>query len=722
MTIDTLASGVAFDLKLARNVIVVNIPAYDIVNIENRDSIDYYLGVYLPEFPGSNDFKLLETLEAKESPIEIDGSIETYKGAFFEIDDLLRSFLKPTAPDFEQKVIKPLAFMTTRYYCQLTVKVDGVSVFTENLSPDVAYYGGVNERDYADYNDVFFSEWIGKSRRFLSYGALGNDNNEEIRNYVIGEDQPEMLYWLHNYSDEISELRLKVVAKTVAGSEINGIALSLDSVEPMKLYSIPINLEVLKTVHAERAQIASYTIWLTDENGNRLSEARSYSVDPVYRRNCRYIYFLNSLGVYECLRITGEASEAISIMSQNGESFTGYSYLAKAAEKEVILKEAMRLLTINLQWSSRSAIAYLTDFALSLGYFYVGDRELLPMRLENTNFKISDDTEDWAGRQFVFEFANKEKFYSNLPVVGEKVQRATRWVALAASCELDSRGRYNGMRRVTVLELIYADTGEQVLPRKTKPNLINDDGYIVPVLSDLCVIANTPFLSDLIQVQGTFKNTTCGVGTVGGPATITIPKDAWGSLLSKKNANDKAQAEWRSIDTQAYADANGSCNLPNQNGLRAKFWNYVIGLTRFGPNFNFNLAPVYSQVVVNPNAFLFDQAYPAAANAGVQSEPMVMEMTGYLKPSMTSNSLRLISNVDDGVRIWLNGVLILDSWFMDGGEGKDRRSSIVSVVANEIYPITIQTYNEDGFYGHILSWAITGGSKITIPNNAFFYI
>lgn len=713
MTIDTLAAGQAFDLALARNVMVVNVPAHDVAGIEDRSSIDYYLEVYVPEYPGSTDYLLLETLEAKESPKKTEGAIETYNGAFFEIDDLLRSFLKPTAPDYGQNQIKALAYNTTPYYCKVVIKVNGETVSTETLSPGTAAFAGISERDWSDYHDVFFSNWIGKERRFLTYKPVSN---------VIGADQPEILYWLHSYSDVISQLNLKVVATTAAGTEIEDIALTLDNVTPMKVYSIPVGVPVLSSVHNERAQIEKYTIWLTDENGDRVSEVRTFTIDKVYRRNTRYIYFLNSLGAYDCLRITGQAAEEMEVETSTAEQFTGYSYLAKFAEKVITEKVADRKMMIELQWSKKSVVKYLTDFVLSRDYYFVSDRELWPLLLQNTNFIPSDDAEDWAARSFTFGFTNKESFYSELPVVGEKETRATRWVPLAASCELDSRGRYSGMLLVTMLELVYEDDGSQVIPRKIKPNVPNEAGYVAPTESAECEVNDTPFLSVEISSNGSYSKADCPSGQVGGPALIVVAAGAWGSTVSQADANAKAQAEWNSLDTQAYANTNGSCSAPVTNGLRAKFWNYVSALAGFGPNWNFSTAPVHEMVVTNADSNGFDATYPAADAAGVTNENMVMELNGYLKASATAADLQLIANVDDGVRIWLNGQLILDSWKYDAGTSKDKVSSAVSVVANEVYSLKIQLYNQDGFFGNTLSWKWTGQAKTGVPDANIYYI
>ncbi|UBM58221.1 DUF5977 domain-containing protein [Marinilongibacter aquaticus] len=713
MIVENLATGTASNLRLARNKIVVNIPAYDIEGIEDRSSIDYMLDIYLPEYPGANNYTLLETLEAKESPVVQNGSIETYNGAFFEIDDILLSFLAPTAPDFLQDKIKILPYSTTSYYCVVRIVVNSIEVYSEEMVPETAIFSGVAARDYADYSSNFFSDYIGKERRFLTYKPqIG----------YLAKDQPEILCWLNNYSDDISTLKLKVVARTKGGSEIEGIALSLDRIERNGVYSIPVSLNVLKTIHSEKVDVEQYSIWLLSETDSRVSEVRTFIVDDKYRRNSRYIYFLNSLGVFECLRLTGEASEQFETSSEIADRFAGYSYLAKYAERIISDKSARRILNINLQYSKKDIIEFLGDFALSSEYYLFSDRELLPLIPRFTNYTISDDGEDFGARSFAFEFANAETLYSKLPLATSIPIRPKEWVPFATACEIDSRGRRTGMLKVTMLELVYSDTFASVIPRVLKPNIQNEEGYLEPVENESCALATTPFLSVEISKNGSFTKSDCSGSNVGTAALITIAAEAWGSEVSQADADAKAESEFDILDTQAFADANGSCELPSTNGLRSKFWNFVSATHGFGPAFDFSSNPLHTDIETNANSNDFSDTYPDAVTAGVTENKMVMELNGYLKAMASVADLQLIANVDDGIRIFLNGELILNSWKYDAGNSKDKVSSKVEVVANQIYPIKIQLYNEDGYFGNQLSWKWTGQVKTLIPDAQFFYI
>ena len=120
-----------------------------------------------------------------------------------------------------------------------------------------------------------------------------------------------------------------------------------------------------------------------------------------------------------------------------------------------------------------------------------------------------------------------------------------------------------------LLEKYYLDDNSLYLPRTLKPNVVGEEGYLVPAVSSSCGFSSTPFLSAEINRQGTYVRQNCGDALVGGFATIVIAAGAWGSTISQADANAKAEAEWQGMNTQAYANTNGTCS--------AFPWAYVIG-------------------------------------------------------------------------------------------------------------------------------------------------
>jgi hypothetical protein len=349
--------------------------------------------------------------------------------------------------------------------------------------------------------------------------------------------------------------------------------------------------------------------------------------------------------------------------------------------------------------------------------YLMTDRQYIPIRLVDEGYVDFDSKEKLIGRTFVFKYANTESSYADLPVMATVSERPTAWRAYAfGACELDAFGKRTGKAHVTHLEKYYVDDNTAVKPVAVKPNTPGTEGYLIPQISAGC--ATTPFLSALYTVAGSFKKTGCGAGTLGAPATISIAAGRWGSEDSLALANAKAEAEASALDTQAYADANGSCVVPSVNGLAAKFWNYTGGVYNIGPVFDFGAAAKYAANFANANFSVLADSYPAAVAAGVNNDRLVIEYVGYLKAPV-SGVVNLICNADDGLRVYIDDVLVLDKWLYEGGFASDKTAA-VNMVANSFMKLKVQFYSFGGFAGHTLSWSYAGQTKIAVPNNMIF--
>ncbi len=537
--------GGAIKLDLANNKIVVNVPAHDLVGIPLRTGLEYFLEVWIPESYQSSNYVLLDTLEAREKPKETLGALSVYPGAFFEVDSLLRGILKTCVPTFEQKTISVCNGMITPYYCKSIVKNNGTTVNTTTYTSRYAIKSGIAERDYAAYHETFFDKYIGDGKRFLTY---------KPNRSVVTNTQPEYLHFLTNYSNSVTKLILKLTVRKETGGIVETTPLLLDGVVSMQIYCIPVGMLALGITDA-----TEYSVCLLNQNNERVSEIRTYIVEQRYRRFERHFIFENSLGVYDSFISFGEAEENVSVSQQSGEQFIGYDYAAESSETVITERASTRELKVAFGWSSKRVADYLTDFLYSRAIFYQNDRSLLALECVSDKFTIADK-EDWAGVVLSLRFSQKESNYSDLPTPSAAVTRPTGWRVLTTACQLDQRGRRNGMVNVLTLEKYYLDNNSLFLPRTVKENVVGQEGYLAPGVSGSCTVGSTPFLSAAISRSGTFVRSNCGSTLVGGYATIAIAAGAWGSTVSQADADAKAEAEWQSLNTQTYADTNGTCS------------------------------------------------------------------------------------------------------------------------------------------------------------------
>jgi hypothetical protein len=89
--------------------------------------------------------------------------------------------------------------------------------------------------------------------------------------------------------------------------------------------------------------------------------------------------------------------------------------------------------------------------------------------------------------------------------------------------------------------------------------------------------------------------------------------------------------------------------------------------------------------------------------------------TGYLLPQYTE-TYTFYEYSDDGVRLWVDGELVIDKWTQ---EGVVEYTGTKSLVAGTMVPIVLEYYEYGGDAAVQLSWSSTSVAKAIIPPDAF---
>jgi tripartite motif-containing protein 71 len=99
-----------------------------------------------------------------------------------------------------------------------------------------------------------------------------------------------------------------------------------------------------------------------------------------------------------------------------------------------------------------------------------------------------------------------------------------------------------------------------------------------------------------------------------------------------------------------------------------------------------------------------------------QSEQLSVEWSGLFIPNV-SGQHQFYFTTDDGVRVWVNEQLIIDSWHP---QGPTEYSSAVNLTAGVAVPIRVEYFDRGGLRAAVLSWQPPGGEKGLIPPTNLF--
>lgn len=546
---DFLADYLIFQpFSLTRNRLEHNIPAADPDDYPDRNALKYHLTLKVPDFAGSSNFIDLITIPQREKPPVVEGAVSRYDGANFRFDSVIDGLLERQKPAFRQSTMSVVASLTSPYCLVETTKSNDTPVTTTTRAPKWAIKAGFTESDYDQWGERFFSTHQATARQFLTW----KPNHQRI-----ARDQEEYLYFLVNFTPTPSLLKLRAQVTFVDGTTQTVTLLTLRSVQFGQIVCIPIHPYILPQ------GVRYYEVWLSNELNDRISEIRTYHLDYRTVAQQRSIIFNNSFHVFDTLRLTGVSTETLKATRYVADRERPLNAPADFSEFYVIETAGIREITISTGFFDRNVAAnlrYLDDLLLTEECYLITDRNHEPLELLTTSLLDHDDNPDLVARTFQFRYIREQNSYSRLPVAPPMPTRPTYWKPAGLVYLLDAMGKRTGMVRPLRLVLTYVDDDTTVSPYTSKPNVPGDPNYIAEYTDPAIVVGSTPYPSALLERATTFRRTTCTGGLEGGPATIIVPASKYGGEQAGA-ADALAEAEYNSLNTQAYADANGTCTL-----------------------------------------------------------------------------------------------------------------------------------------------------------------
>jgi len=556
--IDAIATDQSYlPLKFSRNKLTHTIEAADTA-LTSRVGLKYYLTLSIPEFEFSDNFEELHTSEGREKPVDDQSGLQIYAGAEFRYNSgrngKIDGLLNYSKPRRRQDAMSVSLSQTIAYTLTEDVKggVPEVNT-TRKLGKMYAIKAGLQNDDFVAFGDTFFNKWQLGARQFLTWQP----------NYKrIGKAQEEYLYFLLNFTPKPQTLNLRVQHYDADGYGSDAIT-AMNLANPL-LYSVvccPVGPEIL----AIPETAVRYDVWLSNEDNKRVSEIRSYFIDIFSEVFDRSILFVNSLGGWDTLRLNGQAQRTLKVSQMVAELERPADAPVDFSELKIINIEGEYELVVSTGYFKNNAadyLKYLDELLLSEELFLITDKGHKPLQLINTSMVDDYDNADLIARTFSFRILDTIENYSNLPAQEPVPERKTKWLGLGLKHVLDSAGKRTGKLVFSRLQKVFADDNSLVKPYTVKPNSQGDPDYLPPITDSSITVGSTPFPNVAISRAGSFNRANCGANHIGGPATIAIPSGSFGGE-SAGDADALAEARFNTLNTQQYANTNGTCTLNN---------------------------------------------------------------------------------------------------------------------------------------------------------------
>ncbi|MGG4218403.1 glycosyl hydrolase [Paenibacillus jamilae] len=138
------------------------------------------------------------------------------------------------------------------------------------------------------------------------------------------------------------------------------------------------------------------------------------------------------------------------------------------------------------------------------------------------------------------------------------------------------------------------------------------------------------------------------------------------------------------------------------NGLRGEYFN----------NMDLNGSPVLTRT----DSKLDYNWRAAAADPKVNADQFSVRWTGKIKPQY-SETYTFTTISDDGIRVWVDGKLVIDSWFK---QSWTERKGSIALEAGKMVDLKVEYYDEKGDAMARLMWESQHEAKAVVPGNALF--
>lgn len=285
--------------------------------------------------------------------------------------------------------------------------------YTETTQ-DLIVFGGIDKRRFA--TDDFFTDYLPTNKKFLTWMPKEQivDTNQEA--------------FLDFYVYDPSVLRLKKRIKAYFDDDTDQ-TITAESTTTLNQYGRIYRFSAGPvasgaTLINPAKNLVKYEIWIQDQEDNIISEVMVFKLSSFKPKNARYLLFLNSIGGWDVLRMTGKTIEQVEIDSEIVEKHLEFDYEALDGQFKGTNHQKIDNTSYSTGFYSgtygKYQAEYLQEIPLSSKVFDITTGERIPIIIKPGTFKIEESKDYRYYMRFEATSAYKDEVFTpkSRPLLG----------------------------------------------------------------------------------------------------------------------------------------------------------------------------------------------------------------------------------------------------------------------------------------------------------------
>ena len=303
--------------------------------------------------------------------------------AIFYLNEAFRDAFKFIAPSVGEDEIIRLTDRIKRFKCATGTLIEVATSPSEleEEDPSLVLYGGISKLKWPSLD--YLAAYLPNYKKFLTWAPK--------QKYVDRLQEDYLNFW--NYDEDIVQIKLRIKAYYDDNTDETLVTLT-KAVSFKYLYQIPAGPRNSGAAAVNSLKnMTRYELTLLDQGDVVISETRTYII-AAYHPLSRHLMFLNSLGSYETIRITGQIENTTEFERDVVQRFLPHDYASEDGEfasSEIIMKPKYNYSSGFIKGKlAREWHEYLQDLLKSPKIFDVTDGRRIPINITEGSWSYAD--------------------------------------------------------------------------------------------------------------------------------------------------------------------------------------------------------------------------------------------------------------------------------------------------------------------------------------------